>query len=349
MTCRASFAVAIGFPSSETPTIPASFMAAISAIASPLLPTDAAPIGHTRTLPATFARSTMNRVTEALSFTGFVFGMQQTAVNPPRAAARVPVSMVSEDSCPGSRKCTWISIKPGATIRPLASKISASAGAAIFPAGPTSFIFSPSSRTSRGASVLDAGSTTRPFLISSIGGFLGFYFERGMSVSLRSAAGQQIENSHANRHPVGDLFEHTRLRPVGDFRGDFDASVDRAGMQNNGVPVGAAEPLSVELIEKDVIVGGKRRIIQPLRLHAQHDDHVRAFQRLLDPVHAANRRARCDFFQLSRNPHCRSAQREAAAEFSQQMNVRTRHAAVQNVAQNRHIQIFDCPQPVADG
>jgi len=96
--------VAIGFPSSETPTIPASFMAAISAIASPLLPTDAAPIGHTRTLPATFARSRMNRVTEALSFTGFVFGMQQTAVNPPRAAARVPVSMVSEDSCPGSRR-----------------------------------------------------------------------------------------------------------------------------------------------------------------------------------------------------------------------------------------------------
>ena len=98
--------MAIGFPSSETATIPASFIAPISAIASPLLPTDAAPIGQTRTFPPAFARSRMNRVTEALSFTGFVFGMQQTAVKPPRAAARVPVSMVSEDSCPGSRKCT---------------------------------------------------------------------------------------------------------------------------------------------------------------------------------------------------------------------------------------------------
>src|SRR6266850_3460282 len=277
MTCRASFAVAIGFPSSETATIPASFIAAISAIASPLLPTDAAPIGHTRTLPPAFARSTMNRVTEALSFTGFVFGMQQTAVNPPRAAARVPVSMVSEDSCPGSRKCTWISIKPGATIRPLASKISASAGAAIFLVGPTSFIFSASSRTSRVASVLDAGSTTRPFLISSIGGSLGFYFERGMSVSLRSAAGQQIENSHANRHPVGDLFEHTRLRPIGDFRRNLDAAVDRAGMEDDGVPVREPEPGGAQLVQKNVIVRGERWIVKPLCLHAQHDDDVRPF------------------------------------------------------------------------
>ena len=47
----------------------------------------------------------MNRVTLALSFTGFVFGMQQTAVNPPRAAERVPVAIVSEFSCPGSRRC----------------------------------------------------------------------------------------------------------------------------------------------------------------------------------------------------------------------------------------------------
>src|SRR5258708_7744249 len=121
MPCRASLAVAIGFPSSLTATIPACCIAAISAIASPLLPALAAPMGQTRTLAHVFARSRMNRVTLALSFTGFVFGMQQTAVNPPRAAAFVPVSMVSEDSCPGSRRCAWRSIKPGATICPPAS------------------------------------------------------------------------------------------------------------------------------------------------------------------------------------------------------------------------------------
>ena len=69
-----------------------------------MLPTDAAPIGHTRTLAAAAARSTIPRVTDALSFTGCVFGIVQTAVNPPRAAARVPVSIVSDISCPGSRR-----------------------------------------------------------------------------------------------------------------------------------------------------------------------------------------------------------------------------------------------------
>jgi len=42
-----------------------------------------------------------------------------------------------------------------------------------------------------------------------------------------------------------------------------------------------AEPFSVELIEKDVIVGGSADHLAA-RLHAQHDDHVRAFQRFLD-------------------------------------------------------------------
>ena len=168
----------MGFPSSETATMPASFIPAISEIASPLLPTDAAPIGHTRTLPVAFARSRINRVTEALSFTGLVFGMQQTAVNPPRAAARVPVSIVSDDSCPGSRRCACKSINPGATIRPAASNTSAPGTACRLPGCATSAILSPSIRMSRGASVFVAGSITRPFLITSIGRFLRFSFGR---------------------------------------------------------------------------------------------------------------------------------------------------------------------------
>src|SRR5579859_4462267 len=49
------------------------------------------------------------------------------------AAASVPVSMLSEDSCPGSRRCACKSIKPGATMRPVASKISVEEFRAIFP------------------------------------------------------------------------------------------------------------------------------------------------------------------------------------------------------------------------
>jgi len=86
--------------------MPASFMAAISAMASHWLPMLAEPMGQ-YARGANHARLVHDkRVMDALSCTGFVFGMQQTAVKPPRAADFVPVSMVSEDSCPGSRKCT---------------------------------------------------------------------------------------------------------------------------------------------------------------------------------------------------------------------------------------------------
>ena len=48
----------------------------------------------------------MKLVTEELSLIGFVFGMQQTEVNPPAAAARAPDSIVSLYSWPGSRRWT---------------------------------------------------------------------------------------------------------------------------------------------------------------------------------------------------------------------------------------------------
>ena len=60
-------------------------------------------------------------VTVAESFTGFVFGMQQTDVNPPAAAAFVPLMMSSLYSRPGSRRWTCMSINPGTTIIPVAS------------------------------------------------------------------------------------------------------------------------------------------------------------------------------------------------------------------------------------
>src|SRR5438445_4748070 len=348
ITCRASLAVAMGFPSSETATIPASFIPAISAMASPLLPIEAAPIGHTRTLPVVFARSRMNRVTEALSFTGFVFGMQQTAVKPPRAAALVPVSIVSEDSCPGSRRCACRSMNPGATISPVASKTSTSCGAAIFPTGATSLIFSPSSKTSIAASVLLAGSITRPFLIRSIGGFLGLRFQRRVRAAFRGAADQQIKDGHAYCDPVRHLLQHARLRSIRHVGRNLDSAIDRTGMQDNRVAVGTPQPLGIELVEQDVIVRRERRIVQPFGLHAQHHNDVRVFQRFLHPVNAANLRARRNLLQLRRHPDRRPAQRKPAAEFSQQMNVRTCHPAVQNIAQNRHVQIFDGAQPVPE-
>ena len=44
-------------------------------------------------------------MTSRLSLTGCVFGIAQTAVNPPAAAAVRPDAIVSAYSRPGSRRC----------------------------------------------------------------------------------------------------------------------------------------------------------------------------------------------------------------------------------------------------
>ena len=49
---------------------------------------------------------------------GSVFGMAQTVVKPPRAAARVPLATVSAVSPPGSRRCACRSHRPGASTSP---------------------------------------------------------------------------------------------------------------------------------------------------------------------------------------------------------------------------------------
>ena len=54
-----------------------------------------APVMKTFTTPLRSARSRINATVPALSTAGDVFGMQTTEVNPPRAAAAVPVAMVS--------------------------------------------------------------------------------------------------------------------------------------------------------------------------------------------------------------------------------------------------------------
>src|SRR6266571_3664404 len=327
--------------------MPACFIPAISAIASPLLSTEAAPMGHTRTLAPAFARSRMKRVTEALSFTGFVLGMQQTAVNPPRAAARVPVSIVSEDSCPGSRKWQCRSIKPGAMIRPEASNTSAPWAREIFPGGATSAMRSPSSRMSPGPSVFDWGSTTRPFLMRSMGRVL-FLSGRVFAI-FPAAADEQEKQRHAHRQAVGHLLEDAGLRAVGDFRSKLDAAVHGAGMQHQCAGFGQFQARRRDLVKKNVIVEGERRFVEPFLLDAQQMHDVGAFERFLDACYAANTRSLwSDGFQFARNPHGRATEREPAAEFPQQVNIRAGHAAVQDVAQDGDVQVLNRAETVAD-
>src|SRR5262245_1312394 len=203
----------------------------------------------------------MNSVTARSSFTGTVFGMQATPVKPPAAAARVPVSMVSFHSWPGSRRCACMSTNPGATTSPFAEITRAS------PAGRSLSILAiaPSSQaTSRTASVLVAGSTTRPPLSKSF---------------MRSPSRQQIQDRHADGDPVGDLVQDDRRRPVGDVARQLDAAVDGAGMHDDRVALRAAQPLlrQPELLE---VLADRREepAFLTLQLDAQHHDDVRALE-----------------------------------------------------------------------
>src|SRR5579862_7587699 len=333
-------AVATGFPSSLTATMPADFIAEISASASPLLPAEAAPMGHTRTVPAAAARSTIERVTEALSLTGCVLGMQQTAVNPPRAADRVPVSMVSDISPPGSRRWQCRSMKPGATIRPLASNTSAPLEDSRF--APTWAMRSPLISTSSVASVFVAGSRTRPFLIRSIRTILcGVGRVRGR------AADEVVEQGHANREAVGDLFEHAGLRAIGDGGIDFEAADDGAGVQHERVGLREQQARGRELVLRDVFVWSERGLMEALGLHAQDRDDVGAAEALFDAMHDAN--AGREFFEVARDPHGGATERDFDAEFGEQVNIGTGYAAVENVAEDGDVPAFEFAFAVADG
>src|SRR5260370_13371620 len=223
----------------------------------------------------------LTRVIEAFALTGRVMGMQKTEVNPRGAAALVPVSMVSEFSCPGSRRWTCMSIKPGVTTRPVASNTSAPLAREIFPGAAISDMVSPSRRTSRTASVLDVGSRTRPFLIRSMRRFLGFgvgfHFKSRMR-AFRGADHQQVENGHTSGDTVGDLLENGGLRAVSNFGSNFHAAVDRPGMKNQGFGLGEFHALGVELIKQDVIALRKRRFVQAVGLQAKDDEQVGVFK-----------------------------------------------------------------------
>src|SRR5580700_2264324 len=251
-------------------------------------------------------------------------------------------------------------MKPGATMRPVASKMSLEEFGAIPPGCATSAILSPSRRTSLGASVCVPGSMTRPFLTRSMRRVLFcirgrpfpglLHFGSGMRLFFRAAHKKQEEQRHADGDPIGDLLEDAGLRTVSDFRSDLHAAIHRAGMENDGVGLGEAQTLGAELIEKNVVCGGKRGFMKALGLHAENEHNVGIFETFFDAEDAANRSAGwANAFQFAWNPHGWSAEGEAATEFRQQVNVGASHAAVSNVAENRDIQIRERTFAVTDG
>src|SRR5262249_45523907 len=202
----------------------------------------------------------MYSVTLWESFQGSVFGITAMEVNPPAAAAALPVSIVSSSSRPGSRRWTCMSMKPGATTLPeRSSTFTLSAGRP----SPTRAILPSLIRTSLTASSLAAGSTTRPPLSSQFTG---------------GASREQVQDRHSHRHPVSDLIQDDRVRPVGHLGGDLHSPIHRTRMHHDGVGLRALEALQRQAVEVEILAQrGEGPVPHPLRLHAQHHHNVDSF------------------------------------------------------------------------
>ena len=205
-----------------------------------------------------------------------------------------------------------MSMKPGATIRPAASNDLRAIGMSDF-SGRCDFgdAFAVQQNVSRSiglrsgvenAAVLNQKHERIPWAVC------GFSFESRVR-AFRGANHQKIQNSHAHRDAVGDLFEHSGARAIGDIGSNFRAAIDGSGMKNQSVGLGEFHAFGVELIEQDVIVLREGRLVEAFGLHAKNDDDVGVFESFFDAIDAANGSARrADVFEFTGNPHRGAAQ-----------------------------------------
>src|SRR5438552_13962436 len=216
------------------------------------------PDGKTAHAACSAAASTAE-TTLASSSGGSVFGMATTAVNPPRAAARAPVSTVSACSIPGSRKCTCKSTNPGAMTQPPASTTCArgpastdSATSAITPL-----------RTSTSPTRSPVMSTTRPPLMTR---------SRGNG-SPRSEDG--VEHGHADRDAVRHLLTDRGRGCFRDLGGNLDAAVHGPGMHDQRVGSQPPGAFDGEAPSGRVFAQAReQRFGEPLLLDAQQVDDI---------------------------------------------------------------------------
>src|SRR5262245_25795144 len=274
----------------------------------------------------------MYSVTPALSFTGDVFGIHATAVKPPATAAAVPVATVSLCSCPGSRRCTCISINPGQTISPFDnSTIVASSAGRSWPMRPM-----------RWSSIRMSNEPSRPFAGSTMRAPLSSRF--GMT-PLFDAASQQVQHRHPYGHAVGYLFEDHGVRTIGDLGRDLDAAIHRTGMHDDHVALGSLDPIGIQAEHVKILPQRREvRALHPLLLDAQHHDDVGVGHRFVD----GGRYPHAQPLNPWRHQRRWSGDPDFGAELAQEQDVRPKHATVQQIADDRDLQTVEAFLMLAD-
>ncbi len=175
--------------------------------------------------------------------------MHATAVKPPATADAAPVATVSLCSCPGSRRWTWMSIRPGVDDPAwLRSPYTSAPSAARF--------------------LLDARDHARPRSGRRTGRRARWRDRRlARSSAAASSAATDLYNGSSSRlppesrystamrtaTPFDDLLENHGIRTVGDLRVDLDAAVHRPGCMTMTSSTGPPDPLRRHAEQREVL------------------------------------------------------------------------------------------------
>ena len=251
---------------------------------SPARPTVMAPATSTSHSAASRPSSWTSRTTPALSMAGSVLGIATTAVKPPSAAARAPVSTVSASSRPGWRRWVWRSTRPGATTQPPASSTVAAVEVRAdgHDRGRPDRPRRPAARPGgvhHGAAPEDERQPFGSSLRSAVG-----------TAELHARAQQPVQDGHPHGHAVGDLGGDDRVGQVGDLGGDLDAAVHRTGVHDQRVAGQPPGPLGREPEAGGVLPQARhQRLLLALELHPQQVGHVELRHHVVEVVASPRR------------------------------------------------------------
>ena len=134
------------------------------------------------------------------------------------------------------------------------------------------------------------------------------------------------------------------MRAVGDFRGDFDAAIDRARREDEDVFFATGEAFGVHRVKVRVL-GERRERTDDLafELNAKEVEHVDARQNFVERVSVFD----AEFGPMRRNEGRRAANDRFRAEFLEREDVRAGDAAVRDIADDRDRFSFERTEALA--
>src|SRR3954463_11596344 len=152
------------------------------------------------------------------------------------------------------------------------------------------------------------------------------------------AAVDEEQDGHAHGQAICDLFQHERPFSISNFAVDFHAAIDWAGVHDQSIGFTAVKPSFVEAEQISVLADtGEHGLALAFVLDAQQVDYICVFDRLIYIMgHPA-----AHLFENFGHERTRTAQSYVCAEFEQGPNIRSCHATIKDITEDRDVEAFD--------